>query len=151
MLKQNIQTTVKCIRSPFINQMLPGPSKHRRAAPARCAALLWQVYLWNRWSVIYWSETDFTHRVKKKLDKRQSCISFVMSKNTVYWLAVANWLWCYNIQMFKYVQTSETKQNKSKWALLPQREKDKKKKKNQNMSHRKKNSQTKEYSLKCIF
>ena len=93
--------------------------------------------LWSRWFVIYWSETDSTHRVKKKLDKRQACISFGYEQKYCLLACCVNWLWCNNIQMFnmcKLQKQNKTKQNKMCLSCH------KREKNIQNMSHRKKNS-----------
>lgn len=80
--------------------------------------------LWNRWFVIYWSETDSTHWVKKKLDKRQSCISFGFEQKSCLLACCVNWLWCYNIQMFNMckLQKQNTTQHKTKRASSAMKE-----------------------------
>lgn len=134
----------------MINQMLPGPSKCRRGYPARSSALLDRSDLWNRWFVIYWSETDSTHWVKKKLDKRQSCISFGYEQKSCLLACCVNWLWCYNIQMFnmcKLQKQNKTTQHKTKRASSATKER----KTFKTCPMEKELIRNAHYSLKCIF
>lgn len=79
--------------------------------------------LWNRWFVIYWSETDSTE-LRKSLIKGNHASHFAMRKNSVYWLAVstdfdATTSRCSTCANFRH----KTKQNKLKWSLCHKRKK----------------------------